>query len=205
MTKIRFTSLFALLFIAFPILQSCTFFSSEKKVEGNRKMVNHLIDVKDFNKIRMDCIGEIIYKQISEEEPYFQITTDENILPYLDLKVEDNCLIISRNDTIIAPSKLTIYTNSKNLEKITLCDSAVILLAGEVNAKRMDMNISGKAQVSMDSLLCREIFVEVAGNGKVNLAGASGKTFLRTKENGVINLDKFFSEIYAEYDESIEG
>ena len=201
----QLTFVFVLSFIAFPFLQSCNWSSSEKKVEGSGVMVNHLLDIQDFKEISMDCIGEIIYKQISEEEPYFQITTDENILPYIDLRVENNCLIITRNDTIISPSKLTIYTNSKSLEKITLCDSATIQLAGEVNAKRMDMHIAGQAKVNMDSLFCEEIKVNVVDYGMVILAGASNKASFRTTGNGAIESGNFLFEEFEEYNESIEG
>jgi hypothetical protein len=192
----RFTLFFILGFIAFPVLQSCSWNDSEKKIEGNRKIVNHLINIEDFSRINMDCFGEIIYKQRSEESPYFQITTDENILPYLDLRVEDDCLIISRNDTIIAPSKLTIYTNSRNLAQITLSDSASIHLAGEVNAPRMDICLKEKAQLETDSLICREIWVDVADYGKVKLSGASTQGFFLTEGNARIDLEKFLVEDY---------
>jgi hypothetical protein len=185
---------FILCFIVFPFLQSCHWVSPEKTVEGNHLIVNHLIDVKDFSGIRMDCFGEIIYKQIPEEEPYFQITTDENILPYLDLRVENNCLIISRKDTVIAPSKLTVYTNSKNLTRITLSDSASIHLAGEVNALQMDMCLTEKAKIVADSLLCREIRVEADGFGEVKLIGAATQGCFRTKGNAAIDLNNFFVE-----------
>jgi hypothetical protein len=191
-----FTLFFIGCFIALPFFNACN--SSEKKVEGNYIIVNQLIDIQDFDEIRMDCPGEIIYHQLSEEQPFCQITTDENILPYLSLRVENNCLIISRNDTIIAPSKFTVYTNSRNLGKISLCDSAAVCLAGQVNAKRMDMNIAGQAQVKMDSLFCQEMRVEVVGNGKVNLTGASNKVCFYTQENGAINAENFIYETYEE-------
>jgi hypothetical protein len=190
----RFTRLFVLVFIAFPIFVSCNQSGNSKIVEGNHRIINRLIDVCDFNEIKMDCIGEIIYTQIPEDEAYFQITTDENILPYLNMKVENNCLIISRNDTIITPSKLTIYTNSKGLNKITLNDSASIKLAGEVNAKRMNICIAGQAKVSMDSLFCREIIVDVAEYGAITLVGASNFARFLTRGNGAIASENFLVE-----------
>jgi hypothetical protein len=192
----RFTLFFILGFITFPLLQSCSWTDSGKKVEGNRKIVNHLINIADFTSINMDCFGEIIYRQVSEENPYFQITTDENILPYLDLRVEDDCLIISRNDTIIAPSKLTIYTNSRNLAQITLSDSASLHLVGEVNALRMDICLKEKAQLETDSLTCKEIWVDVVDYGNVKLSGASTQGFFLTGGNAKIDLEKFLVEDY---------
>jgi hypothetical protein len=192
-----FTPLFVLCFIAFPFLNACNNLS-EKKVEGNWMVTNHLIDMQDFDEIRMDCPGEIIYKQFSEEQPFFQITTDENIFAYLTLRVENRCLIISRNDTVIAPSKFTVYTNSRNLEKITLCDAAKIHLANQVNAKRMEIDVAGKAQVTMDSLICQEIKVSVAGEGKVELTGGSNKAYFYTEDNGSLVTENFLSETYEE-------
>jgi hypothetical protein len=144
----------------------------------------------------MDCGGEIIYQQLSEETPYFQITTDENILPHLDLKVENNCLIISRNDTLIAPSRLVIYTNSRNLNQITLRDSASIHLEGEVNALQMNMTVAEKAKVTADSLFCREIRVDADGYGNIKLTGAATQGAFRTKGNAAIDLHDFVVEYF---------
>ena len=202
----EFTFIFVLSFIAFPFLQSCNYWSSsEKRVEGNGVIVNRLLEVQDFDSISMDCVGEIIYEQVSEEDPYFQITTDENVLPYIDFRVENGCLMISRNDTIVMPSKLKIYTNSRSLGRIVLCDSAVIQLAGEVNAKRLDMYIEGRARVRTDSLFCEELRVDVADFGNVDLVGASNRACFRTRGNGAVNSESFIFEEFEDCEVLVEG
>jgi hypothetical protein len=192
----QLTFLFVLFFATLPFLQSCQRAGTGKIVEGNRLIIDHLVDITDFTCIRMDCGGEIIYQQLSEEAPYFQITTDENILPYLELKVENNCLVISKNDTTIAPSRLVVYTNSRNLNQIVLSDSASIRLEGEVNSLQMNVSVTEKAQITADSLFCREIRVDADGYGNIKLTGAATYGVFRTGENAVLDLHDFPVEYY---------
>jgi hypothetical protein len=167
------TQLFAFLFMAFPFLFSCAL-SNKKPIFGNHQLVNQRIDIENYEKVVLKIPGEVFYQQFSDSAPYLQIHTDENILNALDVKVENNQLIISvKDDSIIKPSQLTIYTSSHNLNQVMLVGSCEIRLKGEVNAENFNLSIFGSGNLRADSLLCNKMEVNITGSGNTQLTGAS--------------------------------
>jgi len=159
------TKLFAILFFIFPFFFSCVF--SNKPIYGNHQLVNQRIDINNYEKVILDIPGEVYYQQFSESAPYLQVHTDENIFKSLYIRVQNDQLIIDvKKDSIIKPSKLTIYTCSRNLNQVTLNGSGEIRLKGEVNSNDLKLNINGSGNLSYrgDPQLINN---NITGSGKV--------------------------------------
>jgi len=172
----QLTQLFAFLFVAFPVFMSCTSLS-HKPIQGNHQLVNQRFDIDNYDKVVLNIQAEVFYQQFSDSAPYLQINTDENILKVLDVRVENDQLIIDvKRDSIIKPTKLTIYTCSHNLNQVKVAGSGEIRLKGEVNAKDFSLNITGSGSLYADSLLCNDMKASISGSGKVQLTGASNRS-----------------------------
>jgi len=178
--------LFAILFMTSPLLMSCVF-SNGKTIYGNHQMVNQRIDIGDYDAVILNIQGEVFYQQFSDSTPYLQIHTDENILKALNVRVENNQLIIDvKKDSIISPSQLTIYTCSHNLNYVMLAGSGELRLKGEVNAKDFKLDLSGSGNILADSLLCEQMMARVTGSGNIQLTGASNQSsFTITGSGGI--------------------
>lgn len=151
--------------------QACTL--GFDKVNGSGNIVNKEFNISDYNNIQLSGFGDIIYEQRSWETPFLQITVDENILPLLEIKVEDNTLYIRPIDnTNINPSQLKIYTNSLNLNNVGLSGSGKVYLKGEVNSNDMKISINGSGSVASDSLYCERLNLNINGSGKASMEGA---------------------------------
>ncbi len=164
-----FTVFTALLF------QSCMI--DTHSIKGNGNIVSKEIAISDYVEIDAGGTAEIIYEQQTVKGPYLQVNVDDNILPLLDIKVEDNKLVIrTKDNSNIQPSRFKIYTNSNNIEKVRLSGSGEVHLKGEVNSKNLKVNISGSGDIVADSLYCERFDMAVSGSGTARLKGASNES-----------------------------
>ncbi|MDR3218755.1 MAG: DUF2807 domain-containing protein [Dysgonamonadaceae bacterium] len=190
----HFTLSFVFMFMMLPVFVSC-FFAGNAPVYGNHQLENKQIDITDYEEISLNISADVFYQQFSDSAPYLQIHTDENIFASLDVKVEGRKLIISaKKDSLIKPSKLTIYTCSRNLKEVKIAGSGDITLKGEVNAKDFDLAISGSGSLFADSLVCKDIEVRITGSGNAKLIGAGSHSSFKVTGSGDIQAYNFYVE-----------
>jgi len=191
----QITKLCAFLFIAFPFYTSCIF--QNNVIHGNHQLVNKQIAIGNYEKVIFNIPGEVFYQQFSDSAPYFQIHTDENIFKALDVRVQNDQLIIDvKKDSLISPSKLTIYTCSHNLNKVNINGSGELRLKGEVNANDLSIEIVGSGSLLADSLLSNQLTVKVTGSGNTKLTGASNQaSFTITGSGNIYAYDYFLQEL----------
>ena len=188
----RSAQLFVLLFISFPVFISCNI-SNQKIIYGNHQLVNQQIDIENYDKVVLKIPAEVFYQQFSDSAPYLQIHTDENIFKSLNVRIENHQLILDvKKDSIIRPSKLTIYTSSHNLNQVTVTGSGDIRLKGEVNAVDFKVDVIGSGIFLSDSLLCNNITARITGSGKMQLTGASNHSLFSINGSGNIHAFDYF-------------
>jgi len=190
------TTLFAFLFISFPLFVSCIF-TNQKIIYGNYQLVNKQIAINNYDQIILNIPAEVFYQQFSDSAPYLQIHTDENILKALDVRIENNQLILeAKKDSIIKPSMLTIYTSSHNLDQVKLAGSGKIRLKGEVNGDKIKFDITGSGNMIADSLICNTTEVRITGSGDAQLSGASSRSsYTITGSGNVYAFDYFVQDL----------
>jgi hypothetical protein len=177
-----------------PVFVSC-FFAGNTPIYGNHQLLNEQLDITDYEEISLNISADVFYQQFSDSAPYLQIRTDENIFASLDVKVEGRKLIIStKKDSVIKPSKLTIYTCSRNLKEVKITGSGDITLKGEVNAKNFDLSISGSGSLFVDSLVCKDIEAKITGSGNAKLIGVSSSASFKVTGSGDIQAYNFYVE-----------
>ncbi|MCL1934606.1 MAG: DUF2807 domain-containing protein [Candidatus Azobacteroides sp.] len=187
--------LFVFLFIAFPIFMSCMScnFSGGTPVYGNHQLVNQRINIDDYEKIILNVPAEVFYQQFSDSAPYLQIHTDENIFDALNVRVENNQLIIdAKKGYSLKPSLFTIYTCSHNLNQVAVTGPGNICLKGEVNAEDFKLEIAGTGNLRTDSLLCDKITASITGTGSAELTGASNYASFTVTGTGDIRAFNYF-------------
>jgi len=160
------------LLIFFLILSSCISINPNS-TKGNKTIISQEIEIQDYIGIEMSVPGQVIYRQTPDNKPYFQISTDENLLSLLDISVDKNTLTIkTANHENISPSQLTIYTNSSQLANIKIAGSADVKLSENVKSEDLHITISGVGKVEADDLYCEKLQLKISGAGNVQLKGA---------------------------------
>ncbi len=180
-----FTKTIAVLFILGLILQACVM-GNIRAVQGNGKLVNHEFKISDYKEINVYGCGDLIYEYKPEKEPYLQIYTDENLVEYIICESGNGKLTIKTKDNI-NPSKFKIYTNSSEINKISVAGSSDIHLKGEVNAKNLNLSISGSGNIVSDSLYCDTFFVGISGSGSAKLKGVANKAEFKISGSGDVH------------------
>jgi Protein of unknown function (DUF2807). len=188
-----FSKIFACLFILIPVFTGCQF--DKKTIRGDYEIISEKFAVADYSEIEVNLPAEVIYQQYSDSTPYLQINTDRNVFSYLNIRVENDKLIVeAKPDTIIKPTKLLIYTNSTSLKKVNINGSGDIRLAGEVNSLDLTMALNGSGEIRTDSLLCDKLRINLNGSGKIALNGTASYSSFSINGSGVIDTTEYFSE-----------
>jgi hypothetical protein len=176
------------------MFHSCTV-GSWNVVKGNHQIVNETIAIGDYDEIALSLSADVIYRQISQDEPFLQVSVDENLLEYLKIHVQGNRLIIqSKNNVNLLPSHFVIYTNSRTLSKVSIAGSGDVLLEKAVNARDMNVSITGSGELKTDSLYCENLGVNVTGSGDVTLNGAATNVQYRISGSGEIKAFDYLAE-----------
>jgi hypothetical protein len=172
MKNLHFISINILAMSLFINLSSCICTSATK---GNKIVTGTEIAVSDYSEIQLSVPGDLVYRQDPDRAPYFQIATDENILPLLVIEVKGNRLTIKCKDhENIHPSQLSIITSSRKLEEVKISGSGKMLLDKTVKADEMDITVSGSGKVQAGNLQCKTLNLNISGSGSAELKG-SGK------------------------------
>ncbi|MCD7973713.1 MAG: DUF2807 domain-containing protein [Candidatus Azobacteroides sp.] len=151
---------------------SCITHSNFPVKRGNGSVVKQEVTIPEYCVITYAVPGKLIYRQVPEDKPYFEISTDKNILPLLDIRVENNCLIIkTKNQEQIVPSQLIIYTNSSRLKEVNLHGSGKVLLPEKINSEDMYVTVTGSGNVNVEELYCEKSELKVSGSGTIRIKG----------------------------------
>lgn len=174
------------------------------KVKGNGKITTKEIKVPDYSEIAMgggiNCpnnsgkkgIPTFNYSQ-SKGSGSLVVTTDENILPLLDIQCSKGKLTISsKNNAKLEPTRLVIEGKSKGLTSLTVSGcmdfnlqssltgeelyikgsgSTDIYLNNTVRVDVCEFTISGSGDIYTDNLITRSINSKVSGSGDISLKG----------------------------------
>jgi Putative auto-transporter adhesin, head GIN domain len=180
--------LLASLAILFSSMQvSCHIMS----VKGNGNVITKEIAISDYQKLVVEGGNiELTYTQ-SEEAPYLQIETDENILDILKTSVNGDELKIRplNKRTAIEPTRFVIKTNSKNLKDLKMAGSGEGRIEGLLKSNELELGIAGSGSLSADSLDVYDLECDIAGSGEMILAGKAEKTTI--KSAGSCNVRAF--------------
>lgn len=181
-----------LLLVSLAILFSCTHMSCYMMtVSGNGNVVTKEIPINDYKELAVEGGNiELTYTQ-SEEAPYLQIETDQNILDLLETTVTNNKLKIRPENrrTSINPTRFVIKTNSKGLKDLKMAGSGEGRIKGILNSHELELGLAGSGILTADSINVDNLECDMAGSCEMTLSGKAEKT--KIKSAGSCNVNAF--------------
>ncbi|MBB4036247.1 hypothetical protein GGR21_002148 [Dysgonomonas hofstadii] len=151
--------------------QACNF----RSIRGDGNIVSNEISISDYDAIEFSGGATLVYEQKNDTTPYLRIEIDENLYPLLEVKSENGTLTIKQqNKTSISPTKYEIYTNSKELGRISASGSIKAQIKGKLVTDEFKFKVSGSGNITCDSLVARSVTSRVSGSGDINLTGKAG-------------------------------
>lgn len=172
-----------LIFISFALLTGSLFTSCYvRNINGDGNIVTKQIPISNYNELQIQGDNiELTYTQ-SDDAPFLQIETDQNILDILETGVTDDELTIRPNDRHISikPTRFVIKTNSKGLEELKMAGEGEGRLAGVLRNNNLDLRLAGSGIITADSLIVNDLECEIAGSGKMILTGKAENTKIKS-------------------------
>lgn len=173
--------LFFIALVSFEILK-------KEQIAGSGHVVSQTIDIGQFEGITLEGIGNVQVKQGDSDS--LVVTTDDNILPLLDIGVKGDDLVLGIRGRIeIVPSRTVTYDITvKNLSQVTLSGSGSIH-AGAFTGSTVKIDLSGSGDIRFDALSADQILPRVTGSGSVKLDNiAAGDVDAAITGSGQISL-----------------
>lgn len=143
---------------------------SNEVITGNGKVKEKVVDVSGFNKVELNGIGDLIIEQGSAEG--LRIKCEENFLPYIEVSVEDDTLIIDLKPHIsFDPSyDITYYLSVKNLSSVELNGVGDIVI-NTLETSNLVAASNGVGDITITNLLADNVDVNLSGIGDIRLDG----------------------------------
>lgn len=148
-------------------------FSSCIATKGDGNIVSEEHKISDFHSITLFGSGNLYYEQ-KDEEPYIRIETDKNILDLINIEVVNGVLLVKETESIM-PSKLNIYTNSKQLKLISSYGSAHIELMKNISSDQLKVELLGSGEIIGKNILTSDLIVNSSGSGSVSIENLSAE------------------------------
>lgn len=166
------------------------------RVKGNGTLTTKKIKLADYNAIKIDGVIDFNYVQ-SDEEPYIEVTVDENLHPYVNIDVKDRELSVGfKGAKVDHFTKFIVKTNSQWLKEVKAAGNAnfminstltgdevkikansncLVQLKKPVNVGKLELNVSGSANMVVDQLEVDKLECSINGSGTINLKKGNAK------------------------------
>lgn len=180
MSKRSLISIFAALSILALSTLACSsfyipFHSDGDTVTPSGNVITETRDVSGFDRVEFSSIGEVTL--IQGETEGLVIEADDNLMPYIDVKVSGSKLTIGMEDNVglnfeINGTQPTLHftLTVKDLSSLEVSGLAS-LTCDSLSASDFSLDISGGGDITIDSLTADNLTVSLSGLGDINLAG----------------------------------
>lgn len=159
-------------------------------VRGSGNLTTKSFDVGGFSEIELDTIGRVEFVQ--GEVDSLEVETDDNIMPYVDVRVVNGRLQLSdKGNALLLPSDTIIFrVTAKSVNALTVSSSGAISSdsleadnltlalngSGEINlakasAGQCTITSDGSGRIDVGALECEKVGLDMSASGAVDLSG----------------------------------
>ncbi len=179
----------SLILITSLAISSCNIIDSER-IKGNGKITLKTYDLKNFSNLDLGSSMEV---HITQSNNYsVKIETDENLLNYLYVRVNDgNTLEVDVKDNINldASDEVKVYISVPSLDKVNLSGAAQLQTEGKfVQEKKIEFDLSG---ASSGNISVRAPQVELEASGASTLTAEGECRDVKASASGASTINSF--------------
>ena len=141
-----------------------------KTVKGDGNIVTRNYDVTMFDEISVALPATVNFT-ISNDYSC-TVRVDENLLEYLDIKVEDHELLMGKQkdckNTNLRATEFVIEVKAPSLENINLAGSGTFNALSPIEGEKLEANVAGSGDIFFNKTVSvQEIELNVAGSGNL--------------------------------------
>lgn len=161
-----------------------------EKIEGNGKVKKETRSLGGYTAISSSGSWDVMIAY--GESSTIQVEGDENLLGYIETKVDNGRLSIkSKNVNLRSRNKITIYVSLTRLTGLSLSGSGDMIGQGKFrNDGNTEFKVSGSGnmKVSMDKVTTAE--VSISGSGNIRLSGSANTVSARISGSGNVDCSE---------------
>ena len=157
-------------------------------INGEGDVISKSFDFKDFDRIVINGHADVDFTQSSTWE--VTVRTQENVLEWLDYKVEGTTLVIETKDHREIRSKTyDIVIQAPELKKLTVNGASDFNVKGLRMDGDLDVEVNGAGDLDFDQITCNSLSVEVNGAADANLTSIDILKKLKVQVNGAGDVE----------------
>lgn len=182
------------IFSLISISLSAQWWDSER-IDGNGVIAKISRNVGEFTSV--SSFGSFDVALSFGKQETISLEGEENLLPYIQSKVENNQLVLKFKNKINIRSnkKITIYITMLRVEGLYLSGSGNITGAGDFgNQGNTAFKVSGSGNISLDFDRIASTKVGISGSGKVSLKGKTDQLNVQISGSGGVNCAELIAK-----------
>ncbi len=131
------------------ILLIVPFVSADERVKGNGKLEKLVVEIDEFNAIRVDAIIDLVYEQ-SEGAPTLEVTLDENLHPFVKAEIKNRTLHLGFTGAKVDHfTKFVVKASSTWLSEVRLDENAGFHIEGPLKGDAFKIRAGASALVEL--------------------------------------------------------
>ena len=166
-------------------------------IKGNGKITSLEKEISNFSSILAESVVSV--NVVIANENKCEVTADENILEFIELKVKNDELRIGlkKNVSFTTSNPVVVNISTVSLKEVSLCGSATISVSnilqntfraslkgsGEINlsgeTNELLLNMTGSGDIDAEELISKSLLVNAKGSGYISA---------NAKEEATVNL-----------------
>lgn len=162
--------------------------------EGSGSFGSATQQANGFNGIRLETFGEVQLIQSSKEG--FKMEGDDNLLQFIETKVEDGMLIIrTKTDQPLPATKPPrFYITLRDLKRIEIPASGIVNAQEPIEFDQLTIDIAGEGLVNLPQVKGRKVETSITGSGDVTLGGTLEEDFLQLFGSGAYHTSQLITQ-----------
>lgn len=155
------------------------------KIEGNGKMKKEIRSVTNYTAIASSGSWDVMIGY--GESNSIEVEGDENLLYYIETKVEDGKLTIktTKNVNLRSKNRITVYVSLKKMTGVSLSGSGDIMGVGNFsNDGKTDFKISGSGSIKISFEKVNTAEIVISGSGNIGLIGSASTVNVKISGSG---------------------
>jgi len=156
-----------------------------EKIEGDGKLKKETREASGYTAIASSGFWDVMVAY--GESSSIQIEGDENLLAYIETKVENGTLTIKTKKSVNLRSKnkITVYVSLTRLTGVSLSGSGDVVGQGNFsNDGKTDFKVSGSGSIKLSFAKLKELEAGISGSGNIKLSGSANTVQARISGSG---------------------